>query len=275
MKAFFESREDALFVGGMTSHPFPLHVHESVELVCVLSGGCTMQIDGGTHHLKPGDFAIAFPLVPHSYNSIDKDTKGFAAFFSPDEFTEFVHTFHMLLPEKPVIGANRLDNVVYSLVNKLLRTSEEDYSPLRMAHLHLLVAHVLSAMSLRPTDSYHDRSLGARAIRYVHEHACEKLTLASAARGLGISKSHLSHLFAQQYHINFRHFINSVRIGKATALMLKPDMAMSQICYACGYENMRTFRRAFVLEMGELPSEYMRRVRQASQEDAKPDGMSG
>ena len=272
MKAFFESRDDTLFVGKMTSYPYPLHVHESVELVCLLSGGCAMQIGGEIYRLKPGDFAVIFPLVPHSYNSIDEGTDGFVAFFSADEFTEFVHTLDTLLPENPVIGMGELNHAVYLLVDELLRTAQEESSPLRLAYLHLLTAHVLSAMRLSPARSYPDRSLGARAIRYIYEHACEKLTLESAARGLGISKSHLSHLFAQQYHVNFRHFINSVRIGKAITLLRKPKMTISQICYACGYENMRTFQRAFLRETGELPSEYMQRIRRMSWEEPERDG---
>ena len=46
MKAFYETRNESLFVGSMARYPFPLHVHEVVELVVVESGEFTMQIDG-------------------------------------------------------------------------------------------------------------------------------------------------------------------------------------------------------------------------------------
>ena len=261
MQAFFESREDPLYVGVMTSYPFPVHVHEDVELACVLSGSCTMQIDGETYHLQPGDFAVLFPLIPHSYDHLSDDCQGFAAFFLPDSFGDYSHIFHSLLPDKPIISIDRMRGDVRELIRTLMELPAEDQPLFRLAYLHLLLAHVLSAVSLHPAETSNERGLAARTIQYIYEHAYEKITLDSAARGLGISKSHLSHLFSQQFHINFRHFINGIRIHKALMQMRDPSITMTQICYNCGYENMRTFRRAFVQEIGLLPSDYMREVR--------------
>ena len=70
--------------------------------------------------------------------------------------------------------------------------------------------------------------------------------------------SHLSHFFAEKLHINFRRFINAIRIDKAKMLMRDPQLTLTQIAFTCGYENMRTFRRAFIRETGELPAAYMR-----------------
>ena len=39
-------------------------------------------------------------------------------------------------------------------------------------------------------------------------------------------------------------------------MMRDPSCTLTMISDACGYSNMRTFRRAFRKEMGCLPSEY-------------------
>ena len=264
MQAFFESRDETLYVGEMTSYPFPVHVHEIVEVACVLSGSCAMRIDGKPYLLQEGDLAVVFPLVPHSYDELSDGCKGFAAFFLPDTIAEFTNLFHTLMPDEPVISLSRLSDDVRSLIATLMATPIEEYSPLRLAYLHLLMAHVLSSMRFHPSEAYHERGIAARAIQYIYDHACENITLDSAARGLGISRSHLSHLFSQQFHINFRHFINATRINKAIMQMRNPTNTLTQICYACGYENMRTFRRAFIQETGILPSEYMRQLRSSA-----------
>ena len=263
MQAFY-SPVEPLFVGPMTSSPFPLHVHESAELTCVLSGRCTMRIDGKTYHLKEGDLTLAFPLVTHSFDELSDDCRGFAAFFLPDTIAEFTSTFHTLLPDEPVISLSQLSDEVRSVIDTLMATPIEVPSPLRLAYLHLLLAHVLSAMRFHPTGTYHERGLAARAIQYIYEHACERITLDSAAYGLGISPSHLSHLFSQQFHINFRHFINAIRINRAIMQMRDPTVTLTQVCYSCGYENMRTFRRAFIQEIGILPSDYMRQLHEVA-----------
>ena len=46
MNIYFEIREDKLFIGEMTRHPFPLHLHEEAEIVAVTAGKIRIGIDG-------------------------------------------------------------------------------------------------------------------------------------------------------------------------------------------------------------------------------------
>lgn len=270
MKAFYETRNERMFIGGMTRYPFPLHVHEIVELVCVRSGACEMQIDGRSYTLREGDIAVAFPLVPHSYEKMSEDIDGFAAFFLPDTIAEFAGTFSTSLPACPVLPADRVSPDAILAIDRLLSMQDGAPSPSRLAFLHLLLANVLSTMELHPISGLSDRDMAYRVVKYISDHACEELTLATAARDLGISESHLSHLFSQRFHINFRRFINAIRIDKATMWMQDPRMTLTAVCDRCGFENMRTFRRAFVRETGALPNAYLKALREGSQPRSAP-----
>lgn len=250
-------------MGDMTDYPFPLHIHEVVELVVILSGGCTMQLDGRTYALHAGDAAIAFPLTPHSYECIEPDNRGFAAFFPADLFPDLSGIFHAMLPKEPILrGACEIDEVRYP-IDQLTRLGGEEGDLIKTAYLHVLLSQVVSRLSLSPAQSYREKDLGSRIIRYIYDHVSENITISSVAQEIGVSESHLSHLFAQQFHINFRRFINAVRIDKATMMMRDPFASLTQICDQCGFENMRTFRRAFVRETGSLPAAYMRAARAA------------
>lgn len=247
----------------MTEYPFPLHVHETVELAIVLEGECAFQIEGREYSLRPGDAAIAFPLTPHSYNTLAQGTAGFAAIFPADTVTEFSSIFHTMLPDTPVVVRERIGEETLTLARRLMETEEDKDQYLKQAYLHVILAHVLHALSFHAAAAYNERGLEVRVVRYVYDHACESITISSAAHALGISESHLSHLFAQQFHVNFRAFINAIRIDKATMLMRDPFLTLTQIYYQCGYDNIRTFRRAFVQETGMLPAAYMRAARRA------------
>ncbi|MBR6185621.1 MAG: helix-turn-helix domain-containing protein [Clostridia bacterium] len=267
MKAFYESRSSQIFTGEMTRFPYPLHVHETVEIAVVLTGRCVMEIDGKTYVLTPGDAAIAFPLTPHSFDEVSEDATGFSAFLPADTIAEFSSTFHTLLPDEPVVRKKQFaqEEAMYA-VKKLLEIGEKKDEFARLAYLHVLLAYLLHMMKFHSAAAYRERGLSVKVVRYMYAHACENITICSAAHDLGISESHLSHLFAQQFHVNFRSFINAIRIDKATMLMRDPFMTLTQIYYLCGYDNMRTFRRAFVQETGMLPAAYMRSVRaQATQ----------
>ena len=43
--------------------------------------------------------------------------------------------------------------------------------------------------------------------------------------------------------------------------MRDPNLTLTDICDACGYTNMRTFRRAFQQEIGCLPSDHLLSLR--------------
>jgi len=268
MKLFYETRSDNLFIGGMTSYPFPLHVHEIVELACVLHGEVTMQIYGQVYVLYPGDIAIAFPLIPHSFEHLSPDSSGLAAFFLADAFPQFTKTFLSMLPETPVLRGDQVNADARLAIDRLINDPKGDNSPSRLPFLHLLIANMLSQMCFRSTDDCNEQGLTYHVFKYIFDHACEDITLDSAARGLGISQSHLSHLFSQRFHINFRRFVNAIRIDRAKTLMRDPRMTLTSICYSCGYENIRTFRRAFVRETGALPSEYQLRQRETGGPDS-------
>ena len=262
MFAFYEHRDESLFIGEMTRFPFPVHVHEVAEIIAPTAGFVRITIDGVPHSLNPGDIAVIFPLTPHSYEEIAENSSGVATIFPVDVIPEYSGTFHGLVPEDPVLRGSRIDPDTALAVRRLSELNMESSLPMCIAYLHVLLAGTLHSLSYRPVFDYSDRGLGYRIMRYVSDHACEDITLESAAHALGISASHLSHFFAEKLHINFRQYINASRIAKARLLMRDPDRTLTMISDACGYTNMRTFRRAFQKEVGCLPSEHMQVLRQ-------------
>ncbi len=259
MKPFYEARKESFFIGGMTKYPFPIHVHEVVEAGVLLHGEAEMELDGKRYTLQRGDAFVAFPLVPHGYEKLSEDSRGLAAFFLPALLSDLTPVFNTMRPECPVIRSSRLNRDVLLSVVKLDGLPEN--SPSRIPYLHLLLANLLSVMDLKPAGSAWERDLGSRIIRYVYDHAFEHISLEDVSKALGISVSHLSHLFAGQFHVNFRQFINAIRIDKAISMIHESDMTLTEVCFATGFENQRTFRRAFQHETGRLPAEYIRDAR--------------
>lgn len=261
MGAFYENRPEKLFIGGMTHYPFPLHVHSAAELVVPTRGTVVMTIGDIRYTLSPGDAAVVFPLVPHSFDRMSEDVEGIAAIFPPEIIPEYAGTFHGLQPETPVLPAVSTCVDLRLSVDRLGRLNMDEDLALCVAHLHVLLAGVLHNLTYRPVYDYSEQDLGQRIISYISDHACEEITLESASRALGISVSHLSHFFSDRMHTNFRRFINAIRIDKARLLMRNPELTLTDICDRCGYTNMRTFRRAFQQEIGLLPSEHQQQIR--------------
>ena len=272
MISFYEQRPEGLFIGGMTDYTVPAHMHAMAELVIVTRGFAVLTIDEVQYRLTPGDAAMIFPLIPHSFDRLSEDSKGVIAIFPPDVIPEYAGTFHGLQPENPVLTAekSRLDQRF--AVERLSVINMDESLPMCVAYLHVLLACVLHSLTYRPVYDYSERDLGHRIISYISEHAFEEITLESASHALGISVSHLSHFFSEKLRTNFRRFINAIRVDKARLLMRDPNLTLTEICDACGYTNIRTFRRAFRQETGCLPSEHLIMLRKRVAEVREDSG---
>ena len=261
MNTVYEQRPEKLFIGEMTDYPVPTHVHAVAELVVQTQGTSQITIDETQYCLSPGDAAVIFPLVPHSFDRLSGDSRGVTAIFPPDIIPEYAGTFHGLQPESPILPGARTSFDLRLAVDRVGCLNMDDNLPMCIAYLHVLLAGILHSLTYRPVYDYSERGLGQRIISYISDHAFEEITLDSASHALGISASHLSHFFSERLHTNFRRFINAIRIEKARLMMRDPNLTLTEICDACGYTNMRTFRRAFQLELGCLPSDHLTALR--------------
>ena len=266
MKPYYEQRSEKLFIGEMTHYPVGAHVHSEAELLILTRGSAVLTVDGITYHMNPGDALVIFPLVTHSYDSLNGEIGGLAAIFSPEIIPEYTATFHGLQPESPFLPAAQTCLDLRLAVDRLSRMSMDSSLPMCVAYLHVLLAGMLHSLTYRPVHDYMEQDLGHRIMRYISDHAFEEITLKSVSHALGISVSSLSHFFSERLHTNFRRFINAIRIEKARLLMRNPNMTLTEICGICGFTNMRTFRRAFMAEMGCLPSDHLNHMRSPDQQ---------
>ncbi|MBE5801395.1 MAG: helix-turn-helix domain-containing protein [Clostridiales bacterium] len=253
---FYEQRSEDVFVGGICEHPFPSHVHDVVEIVCVTKGYLILTIAEKKVVVTPGDIAVAFPSIPHSYDFVSEDAQGLALIFSPDTISEFTHSFRSMTLANPLLSSETKPSEMDDLIRSMQGITTKPDHPLRLGYLHLFLAYLFSCTRLQLMEKHMQGGLSCQVLQYISEHFTEPLSLESTARALGISRIHLSHIFSQQLHINFRQYINNLRIDRACFLLRDPSYSISQIVYLCGYGNPRTFHRAFMAHCHMAPKQY-------------------
>lgn len=257
---FYEQRPERQFAGHICETPFPSHVHDSVEIVCPIAGELTLTIGGAQYHVHPGDIAVIFPAVPHSYDEVSADLDGLTLIFLPDAISEFGHTFRTMLPIHPLLSRWDKAQELNVVIRNLIKLSHQPASSLQSAYLHLFLAYLFTCLPLQPISRHSQDNLSYQVLHYISEHFTEPLSLESTAHALGISRIHLSHIFSQQLHINFRQYINTLRIDKATYLLRNPELSITQVSSLCGYNNPRTFHRAFQSQLHMPPNHYRLRL---------------
>lgn len=253
---FYEQRSELFFVGHMCDHAFPTHLHDSVEIVCLLSGILDVTIGSSKCRLYPGDIAVAFPSIPHSLDDVSEDAVGLAMFFLPDAISEFSSIFRTKIPTEPVLTHEVLPAEINLIARQMLKLSAPSGSPLMLGYLHLFLSYLFCCLELQPLNKPMQSGLVQQVLYYISEHFTEGITQDTVSRALGISVTHLSHIFSQQLNINFREYINALRVDRACSLLYDSSLSISQIAYLCGFGNLRTFHRAFQARCMMSPNKY-------------------
>lgn len=262
MAATIQKKKTKRFaVGPICTDPYPPHLHEVVEIVILQRGYLNMTVNGIPYLLQPNDAVTIFPGMTHSYAGASEDAAGLFVGFLPEVIDEYYTAMISRWPVNPVQRIREDDRELNEAIRKLNEFSADGAShPLVPAYIHVLVACLFANLELVPAEDLYKNSFMYKVMQYVQTHAKESLTLDSVAEAMGVSRSHLSHLFSQQLKINFRKFLNTIRIENACLMLQEKEKSVKEICFACGFESTRTFHRAFLEEQRMTPGEYRERI---------------
>lgn len=95
-----------------------------------------------------------------------------------------------------------------------------------------------------------------KAIAYVNEHYCEKITLTGIAQMVGVSSSYFSTMFSRLTGENLIAYITRLRIEKAAELIRSDSFSLTETAFMVGYEDYAYFSRIFRKAMGVSPRDY-------------------
>ncbi len=98
-------------------------------------------------------------------------------------------------------------------------------------------------------------SIGAARV-YIADHVEDDLSLASVAKVVNVSASYFSQKFKQSTGMNFVEFVSRTRIEKARNLLQNPNLRVSEIAFAVGFQSLSQFNRAFKKLTGQSPSTF-------------------
>lgn len=260
MRPYFEERSDRLRVQETDAAAFPEHLHTQAELLYLFEGRAAMTVNGALWRMEPGDLCVCFPGSVHGYLEPER-ARALMLIFSPEQCGDFAATLTRMQPERPLLRAAELPQDVGLCMEQLRRECAQGGDERAMrGYIQVALARALPRLGL--TGGKREvTDIAYRVIAHLSERFAEPVTLESVSRSLGVSKSHLSHLFSQRLGTNFRRYVNALRVDHACLLLRETDWSVTQIAYDCGFEAQRTFNRAFAEQYGIAPTEYRRRCR--------------
>jgi AraC-like DNA-binding protein/ligand-binding sensor protein len=96
----------------------------------------------------------------------------------------------------------------------------------------------------------------ARARHYIEKHQAEPLSLGRVAQAANISRHYFCKMFKKATGMNFVDYLSRVRVEKSKTLLLNPNSRISEAAFACGFQSMTNFNRAFKRIVGRSPTQF-------------------
>lgn len=248
------------------------HSHTRFEITVVERGAGSYTTPAGVLPMRAGDVFVFAGNEPHCITAVeDEGLRIVNLHFEPrylfgragDTLSErhldfcFAHApdFSNRIPAE---RAEKLCSL-HGEVAKELQEKRDEYalavkSLLNLMLIALIRDHGYAAASC---DGAGVRGV-LRAMHYVDQHLCEKLTLADIAAQAGCSPTYFSALFRRYNTVSLWEYITTRRVEQAVRRICAPDFSetMLSVALGCGFNSTASFNRAFRQCTGMTPSEY-------------------
>ena len=267
MEFFFEiihrAEEDKPYVDtAMHDIMYLSHYHAEIELVYVVEGSVTLNVEDSSFALVKGDVAIVLPYrihslytVGHSHLYIFKllcDCYDFAALsLASYRFSS--------------VDCSAPQQKIYQMLMRLVEESGHEEGGRKVLAMKCISNEVLLAIADLPGNTASNPERMKMRHRFIYvlngvnkflaEHYSEDVYVRDAAAACHMSESYFAHTFKSVTGKTFNTFLMEYRLEKAKRAVDETADTFSTIAMSHGFGSVRTFNRCFVAMYGMTPSE--------------------
>ncbi|MBQ3439507.1 MAG: helix-turn-helix domain-containing protein [Bacteroidales bacterium] len=253
---------------------FPIHCHTEFELNFIENGAGVRRIVGDSVE-EIGGYEltlVAGERLEHAWeqgNCRSADVREITIQFSRTLFPEelLARKQFRTIREMFQKAANGLTfslkaiMKVYNLLDVL--ASEPDGFEQYQRLLQILYtlsndegARVLASSSFANMEHNVESRRVRKVQEYINAHYSEEIRLEDCAAMVGMSPSAFSRFFKQHTGRTLMDYIIDIRLGNAARLLVDTSEGISEISYACGFNNLSNFNRAFKARRGYTPRDF-------------------
>lgn len=254
------------------------HFHPEVELLHIQAGTGIQFIGDSIGRFEEGDVLLIGANLPHYWRCDDayfqKDSgllaKSTVAHFTEDfwgkdflNLAENTKLKELLTKAKTglsITGATRTR--VAALLDEIASAEETSRIILLLQALHTIAqSREYTAISKTilavPEENRETERINA-IYKYSLENYKHKISLEDIAAVANISPKSFCRYFKSRTRKNYSTFLQELRVGHATQLLIENKENITQVCYKSGFYNVTNFYKAFKKITGKTPLEYQK-----------------
>lgn len=264
----------------------PMHSHEFIEIVSVISGSATHlfqsdQFGELSYKIYAGDIFIINPDEQHTYHlepyeKIEIVNLQFYpqvvdwSLLRGQNSTGLMDLFYV----QPFLGHQvrfssklKLDAIGVEEIRLLICKIEMEFTEKQLG-FDSLISVMLAELIIRlsryyskrsePENSHHDSSARnlQRVLGYLERHYDENINIKELAEIANCGERQLSRIFKQATDMTVIHYLHWIRVEKAKKLLLGTNDKILSISNEVGFKDVAFFNRIFKRMTGSSPTQY-------------------
>ncbi|MEA4853614.1 MAG: helix-turn-helix domain-containing protein [Christensenella sp.] len=259
--------------GKLISGEFPWHWHYEVEFVFMLEGSVCAETQNGNYLLRKNDAVFFNSGTLHTMRPAEEGLCRAAIFvFDPQVIAGEPHSLIEQKYVQPFIRTHRSAVVFKEKAGKqkeildLLHKTYRAFS-LQEYGFEMEVRNCLSSVWLMMVRNNPVTWKGEvpndirikKMLKYIHQHYMEDMTLKEIADSAGVSARECSRCFQKQIGMTAFTYLQKYRVRIAAEMLEDTRKSITDICFACGFNETSYFSKRFQLETGLTPREFRKK----------------
>lgn len=254
-----------IFEGGEGNYFRNKHWHRSVELFAVYEGEIIFYMNDQAYPLQTWEFMLVNSNEIHSIDAqkpnrtivLQIPLKTFEHYYTGEQYIRFSHAAR--IQDKEVM---QLIGDIYSCYEAKRCGYEMKVKSLYYMLIYLLVTEYREENVTLDMVKW-NKNLNRLSLitDYIKENYDSDLSLNTLARIFSYSPTYLSRMFQKYAGINYRSYLQSIRLERARRELSNSDHTISEAALNNGFPNSRALAKAFREKYGILPGEYCKRIR--------------
>ena len=250
---------------------YPIHWHNSMEIIYVLKGSLHIKIDTDSFMLNEKEVEIINSDEAHEIQG-NGDNKVLIFNIDPYFFSKYykdINNVFFYTNSSNIENQNGIEydelkillsEILCEYVQKLEDYDEEIEELLRTLLYHLInnfhyLTHEKEELKEKTEqlDRYH------RIAKYIFNNYNNNITLQEIAKKEFLSPHYLSHEIKYATGYSFTDLINLTRVEESIKLLLDSDMSISEISEEIGFSHVRYYNKNFKVYYGCTPLQYRKK----------------
>ncbi|MDQ0206547.1 AraC family transcriptional regulator [Alkalicoccobacillus murimartini] len=252
----------------------PVHSHEAIEIMYVLSGHCLIEVDGQMLKLKKGQFIFIDGNIPHRLqvepgktcrmSNIEFNFQQLQTVFPPFKDIVSEHNPLKLLTENPhsyllFHDSCDISQCMHALILELDRKETNSVFTQQLLLSQILIR--MAELAAQEQDTPEQNVYIQKSIEYMHRNYDRDIRVKDVADAVHLHPGYLHRIFKKSMGTSVNGYLINHRMDKAKELLTRTNITITDIPHYIGMNSQQYFSTIFRQQTGTTPKQYRKESR--------------